>query len=37
MDEPLLYHLVINTSLWGTEPAAQLIARAVADLPAPAV
>ena len=37
VDDPLLYHLVINTSLWGTEAAAQLIARAVADLPAPAV
>ena len=36
-DDPLLYHLVINTSLWGTEAAAQLIARAVADLPTPAV
>jgi cytidylate kinase len=35
--DPLLYHLVINTSLWGTEAAAQLIARAVADLPTPAV
>lgn len=34
--DPLFYHLVINTSLWGTEAAAQLIARAVAGLPTPA-
>jgi len=32
--DPLHYHLVINTARWGTEAAAQLIARAVDSLPA---
>lgn len=34
--DPLLYHLVVNTSRWGPEAAASLIVRAVADLPTPA-
>jgi cytidylate kinase len=33
-DDPLLYHLIVNTGQWGLEAAARVIAHAVSQLPA---